>query len=58
MNVQFVHDLLAVFLDGLDADAQIAGDLLAEGKPDAEAAELRIAHEVHRPGEWCSAGTS
>ncbi|MGS0685337.1 phytanoyl-CoA dioxygenase family protein [Nakamurella sp. GG22] len=22
------------------------------------AAELRIAHEVHTPGEWCSAGTS
>src|SRR5436190_23145034 len=28
MNIEFVHDLLAMFLDGFDADAQRVGDLL------------------------------
>jgi len=36
---------------------QIGPELRPAPAADA-AAELRIAHEVHTPGEWCSAGTS
>jgi len=32
MNIEFVHDLLAVFLHGFDADAQFGRDLLV-GQP-------------------------
>ena len=57
MNVQLVHDLLPVLLDGLDADAEFRGDLLVREAFRNELQHLRLARSqlarlLDAAGRW------